>query len=177
MKREESWVVLRNLICPEACCKLQFSPGSRGSSFKSFPVLMLHNWTTCRWMIQPSRLSVAAFWWFSQKSCEAINAPTPNASTRRTPGWRCQATSVVIQRQFNMWQRRMLKLNAMLQRALSRRTQATVMAAENHLSITEQLLHAPSNNVKTFQIYRKIYNLFPYVFSFFFNYRTVDWQW
>lgn len=53
--------------------------------------------------------------------------PTPTASTRPTPGWWCQAAPVVIQRHFNMWQRRMLKFNAMLQRALSRRTQATVI--------------------------------------------------
>lgn len=74
---------------------------------------------------------------FSQKSWRMRLMPTPNppypppsASTRRTPGWWCQSVSVVIQRQFNLWQQRTLKFNAALQRTVFRRTQTKVKAAK-----------------------------------------------
>lgn len=106
------------------------------------------------------RLVLVLLMVFTEKLHEAINAPPnpppPTTSTTATPGWRCQAAAVVIQRQFNLWQRRVLKFNATLQRAVSRRTQTKVTAAD--------LFHARSNiYVKTIHIYWKIDNLFPSV--------------
>lgn len=116
--------------------RLQIIPSSDPSELNNVQEIVAH----LRWMSQAlgRSISISSFWWFSQKSWRMRLMPTPNpphplpsASTRRTPGWWCQSVSVVIQRQFNLWQQRMLKFNAPLQRTVFRRTQTKVKAAKH----------------------------------------------